>query len=718
MEIILPLVNNIGLLALAALVYSATPGIDDGGNPLSRSLILGAALGGASALVMLISIEFAPGVIFDTRASPVLLSGILGGPVTALVASIPPILLRAWIGGIGAPTGVIAMVLYALFSVAAWAVMQRRPIKHSFPLLLAYAAVSSALCLPTILLIPDKDLAWTILTTVGPILLLANVAGVGILGLLIAVETRRRSMVASLKESETAAREALAVRNRFIAMMSHEVRTPLNAILGYAQLLREASLGRAESDRVERMSVAAKTLLRLVDDILHLSQHQGKPEQAVIGKWSLPKTVDDAMAEFRAEAGQKGIDLRIDPSGIPNLVIETDGPRLQRCLVNILSNAVKFTERGQILVTAAIGRGDGGDVLRIAVKDSGIGMTADQLPQIFEPFERLGTTAVAGSGLGMAIVRSGAEAMGGSVSITSESGVGTTVTLEVPTTVHGPATDGPVPGTVIAYTPAREDLTVLVVDDIEINTDIARALLEQIGFKTAAAANGVEAVQAVRAGSFDAVLMDIEMPEMDGLEATRTLRGPDTEEPTRSVPIVALTAYVSRDDMSACLEAGMNGYLAKPVDKEALYGALARIGLLRADAVPASASDIPARPAAAAGPGEPPFSPERFAALAKLIPTATLTAVLHQARTEIAALGAQVASTTAEQEDKRQALHKLVSIAGNIGLLRLSALSRRHQETIRRDGTLVDSDIQEIVAAVSEATTTISELLSNNQQPT
>ncbi|WP_028792818.1 response regulator [Thalassobaculum salexigens] len=712
MELLQPLITNIGLLALAALVYSATRGLSDGINPLTRSLILGIALGAASALVMLFPIEFAPGMIFDARASPILLSGILGGPVTALVAAIPPMALRAWIGGVGAPTGVIAMVVYALCSTIAWYVMQRRRFDRPMLALLAYAVVSTLVCLPTMLLLPSLDLALTIMTTFGPVLLFANAAGVAIFGLLISVENRRREIVASLKESETAAQEALQVRNRFIAMMSHEVRTPLNAILGFAQLLRSDASVQSRAEQVDRLSVAAKTLLRMIDDILHASQIQGVKEEAVVAPCSLPKLIDDAMGEFRTEAALKGIDLKVAGDGIANLIVTVDGPRLQRCLVNILSNSVKFTEQGHVTVAAVIDAAAQGEVLRLTVTDTGTGMDEDRLAVIFEPFERIGTTSISGNGLGMAIVHAGVEVMGGTVHITSAPGAGTTVTLEIPTTTHGPAESPALPvGTPKDYTLRKTAPRILVVDDIEINSDVACALLETIGCETATAANGADAMAAVRAGGFDAVLMDIEMPVMDGIEATRRLRAPDTPEPARSIPIIALTAYVSRDDMSACLDAGMNGYLAKPVDKEALYDALARVGVLQVQAAQDATPAADNRPS-----GEPIFSQERFDSLTKLIPGETLAMVLQQAASEITVLGAKVGEPSADQEEKRQALHKLVSIAGNIGLLRLSGLSRRYQETIRAGTPFVEENAREVATVIEPSLAKLAELQSKGPE--
>lgn len=717
MDIVLPLINNVGLLALAALVYTATPGLNDGVSPFARSVILGLALGAASALVMLIPIQFAPGIIYDTRAGPLLMSGILGGPVTALVAAVPPILMRAWIGGVGSTTGMLAIPIFSLCSVAAWYVLKRRRFQYPFLCLLAYAAAASALSLPIIFLLPDRELAVTILINFSPVVIAAGVAGVAVLGLLISVDARRRAMVTSLRASEAAALDALEIRKRFIAMMSHEVRTPLNAIIGYAQILRGDAPDQSRAEQVDRLSVAAKSLLRMIDDTLHASKILGEPEQAEIEPWSLPKLVNDALGEFRTEAALKSIDLRTDPAGIPNQIVMVDGHRLSRCLVNVLSNAVKFTDKGQVTVGASIGTAGQGTMLRLTVSDTGIGMDADQLGRIFEPFERIGVSSASGSGLGMAIVQAGVNAMEGTVGVVSEPRAGTTVTIEIPTATRGPAEDpAPTVDTEIDYVPAKAEPNILVVDDIEINADIAQALLERIGCRTGVAVNGADAVEALRNGTYDAVLMDIEMPVMDGLQATRVLRGSETDEPARSVPIIALTAYASRDDMSACLEAGMNGYLAKPVDKEALYDALVRVGVLQA-----RPSERPrsAAPAATAGKKrEPVFSQERFDSLTKLVPAETLAMVLQQAAIEIRTLGDRIADPATDQETKRQALHKLVSIAGNIGLIHLSSLSRHYQETIRTGTPFVEEDSTVVAAAIEQALSKLAEFQSTEREPT
>lgn len=410
--------------------------------------------------------------------------------------------------------------------------------------------------------------------------------------------------------------------------------------------------------------------------------------------------------------------MRVAGDGVPDVVVELDADRLRRCLINTLSNAVQSTERGHVAIATTLetverNTATGPDaLLRIKVSDTGVGIDEQRLNMVFKPFERQDAGAWSGASLGMPIARAAVEAMGGSISIDSVPGIGTTVSLEIPTKTHdraaaveqGPHVDS-------TYVSVRQGLRVLVVDDVEVNAEIACAFLDQVGFHTSTAANGSEAVEAVRSGGFDAVLMDIEMPVMNGLKATLEIRSAATDESARSVPIVALTAYASRDDMAACLDAGMNAYLTKPIDKASLFDALAHINLVEVAAGSPPSTETSAGSAVASN-SEPSFSVERYASLAKLVPADTMKMVLQQAVSEIESLGAQVVASDVESEDKRQALHKMVSIAGNIGLLRLSALCRRLQEILRSGASLNETDLATLSEVAAQARAQIDELQS------
>jgi signal transduction histidine kinase/FixJ family two-component response regulator len=701
MDILLPLIENVALLALAALIYIAIPRSEDGVTPELRSILLGLSLGTISAVVMLIPAEWQPGLIFDARGAPVLMSALLGGPIIAGIAVIPPIAMRISIGGIGMVPGVAGLAVLAICSVVAWWAMRRWSIAYSINRLLAFSAGASLLSLPAIFLLPNPETgaldparAATLLGAVWPIIVGPNIGGTAILALLIGIETKRRAMLDSLRESEAAAQQALEVRTRFIAMMSHELRTPLNVVLGYAQLLDDASLSTTQSTRLTRLSDAASNLLQLIDDILSFSRFQTGSVVVATAPMRLGDILETAVDTVRGNAAAKGLTLRLPPDDILEQRVDVDGSRLLQALTHVLTNAVQFTSKGSVTVEARLADNPA-DTLRITVRDTGIGIPAHQIDSIFEPFERLGTTPSPGTGLGMAIVRAVMQAIDGEVIVRSTVGEGTDVTLLAPAKRLDPL---PAPQEPATPEPSQREATaarVLVVDDIEVNADIACALLNNAGCSTESATNGQEAVEAVRAGAFDAVVMDIEMPVMDGLAATREIRDEATPEPARSVPIIALTAYASRVDMQACLEAGMTGYLTKPVDRDQLYGALTKCGVTLTAAVPTPAAELDT--------GEPVFSQERFDTLTKLVPAATLNLVLGEAATQIESLGAQVLAPTVESDDKRQAMHKLVSIAGNIGLLQLSALSRRYQDKILAGDTLESAEFERYGHAVDAA---------------
>ena len=693
MNLILPLVENIALLAIPALVYIALPRFEEGWPEGVRAVLLGLALGGTSATVMLIPIEIQPGVIVDARGAPVLLSAIIGGPITALVAVIPPILMRASIGGMGMVPGVASLILYGLMSVVAWYGFRRLGRRWGFWTLLLFAAVATLVSIPVVFLLPDIDVALALIKTVTPILLVSNVCGSAILGSLIAVETKRLALMTSLQESEAAAQRALEIRTRFIATMSHELRTPLNAVLGYAQLLNDNTLTEKQVDRLSRLSSAADALLHLIDDILQFSSIQTGKLTITPETVDLRSTLNGAINLVRRDADLKGLDLTCNTDALPSVRVHVDGPRLQQVLANVLSNAIKFTDTGSVAMTARLGDGR----VRIAVSDTGIGIPADQIEKVFQPFERIAESTAPGTGLGMAIVRAIIDAMGGEILIDSEPGSGTTVTIDVPATTREEA-DEPAPSVegVCKCVPAKQPCNILVVDDIAINADIAKAMLEDAGCQVIVAEDGAKAVAAVRERAFDAVIMDIQMPVMDGLEATRTVRAPGMPDHARSVPIIALTAYASRSDLHTCLDAGMNGYLTKPVDRTALCDALAKVGVFKV-------IDATERPTAIAKPQVTVLDASRLEQLKALVPADTLATVIREARVQIEAFGVEITRSSVEDTERRQALHKVVSIAGNLGLIELSNLSRQQHDTLRDGGSLSGDDVERYRGSIERA---------------
>jgi CheY-like chemotaxis protein/HPt (histidine-containing phosphotransfer) domain-containing protein len=353
--------------------------------------------------------------------------------------------------------------------------------------------------------------------------------------------------------------------------MSHEIRTPLNGVIGLTQLLRDAELPAMESDSVAMIDSCAKSLLSLVDNILDFSKIEAGRLTLEDVPTDLAQLVNEVSDLFGVRATDKGIrfDLRQDPE-LPRW-ITTDPGRLRQVLLNLLGNALKFTVQGGFSLQVFLADRDGARRLCFAVADTGIGISAADQARLFTRFTQVDTSASRshqGTGLGLAISRQLAQLMGGEVTLVSRENEGSCFTLEIPLRV------ATAPRVVEASrtTAPRTDARILVAEDNEVNRLVALRMLASLGFASVVAvSNGQEAVDACSRESFDLVLMDCQMPGMDGLQATRRLRRMGVE-----VPVVAFTASATLEDRDRCLAAGMNDYLTKPVEKAVLADKLHR----------------------------------------------------------------------------------------------------------------------------------------------
>ncbi|MFH5926685.1 hybrid sensor histidine kinase/response regulator [Roseomonas xinghualingensis] len=401
--------------------------------------------------------------------------------------------------------------------------------------------------------------------------------------------TQQKRAAADLAEARDQAAAAGAAKSRFLARMSHELRTPLNGVLGMAQVLaNDPTLSAEQQAQAAMLEEAGRHLLAVANDVLDLAHVEAgrMPLRRVpTALVSLLQTCCD-LTRSAAVARRITLDFEHDPALPSGLLI--DPMRLRQLLLNLLSNAVKFTpEGGRVKLRALPQEGTGKPRLRLEVLDTGPGIPMEQRDAVFRDFVRLdraGTEpSVEGFGLGLAIATGIVEAMGGRIGLDDNpetqalGATGARFWVELPLEAAGV----PAPALVAPAPPKGHRLRVLVVDDVATNRLVARALLERAGHLAELATGGAEAIEAVsraaRGGQpFDLVLMDLAMPGMDGLEATRRLRALLPEDGGR-VPVVALTAGVFDSDNAACRDAGMTGYLAKPVTMEALNGELARI---------------------------------------------------------------------------------------------------------------------------------------------
>ncbi len=390
-------------------------------------------------------------------------------------------------------------------------------------------------------------------------------------------EMQLQAANAELAHARDRAEAASRAKSAFLANMSHEIRTPLNAVIGLTHLLRRDVREPTQSDRLAKVADAATHLLHVINDVLDLSKIEAGRIEIEEVDFSLAAVLESSRGLVAERAAAKGLALTVDAAGVPD-ALRGDPTRISQALLNLLGNAVKFTDRGAIALTVTASPAEGGTQrLCFTVRDTGIGIAPEQQRTLFDAFSQVDastTRRFGGTGLGLAITQRLAAMMGGEVGVESEPGVGSSFwfTAKVKPGRPAPVTAAPPPGPVATEQLLRgrsSGARVLLVEDNLVNQDVARELLQAVGLRVEVASDGLQAVQAARHGGYDLVLMDVQMPGIDGLEATRRLRAAGLQ-----VPVVAMTANAFDEDRAACLAAGMNEHLAKPVDPDALYTVL------------------------------------------------------------------------------------------------------------------------------------------------
>jgi PAS domain S-box-containing protein len=514
-------------------------------------------------------------------------------------------------------------------------------------------------------------------------------------------EAQREELSRTLAKTHDQAEQANQAKSRFLAGVTHELRTPLHGILGYAELLHlEGGLNSTQLERLNAIISAGNYLLETINAVLDMSQIEADQLELHPVKIELTDLIRTCLDIVRPKAEAKRLALRMAPTAPVGLF--ADPIRLQQVLLNLLGNAVKFTPAG--VVEIRLQQTEAGDCIRLSVADTGPGVWARHRDKLFNAFERLNAEAVSGiegSGLGLAITARLVRLMGGRIGYADNPGGGSVFWVELP---HGTVAAAGIRAAPLSPLAERPRLRVLVVDDEAMNRTIASRFLSTVGHDVVCVDNGAAAVEAAAAADFDVVLMDVRMPGMNGLEATRLIRA--LPAPSGKVRVVAVTAQAFTQQIETCRQAGMDAHVSKPFNQVGLLAALETVTTAPNDT---ELSVVPSIAAAAdGGTGLPILDRAAFADIRATLSAADLETNLELMITRCEALlcGLRMPGTLLQAGDLAEAAHKLAGGAGTFGFLHVATAARQF-ELATEVGAAETEALGNHLAAAIEASITV-----------